>query len=126
MFKREPPEGCERVKVFEEMCRQPVAAPLFSCPDKNKVNFIPTGSAFCPVKILGPLLPTSDLMLKNSPNSGQNTALSSVTVELLSQVTTSLSDNSTSTTDSIEASVQQASWKLQTEEHTSTKNYVTN
>ncbi|MEQ2188295.1 hypothetical protein GOODEAATRI_013529 [Goodea atripinnis] len=26
--------------------------PLFSCPDKNKVNFIPRGSAFCPVKLL--------------------------------------------------------------------------
>lgn len=29
--------------------------PLFSCPDKNKVNFIPTGSAFCPVKLPGSL-----------------------------------------------------------------------
>lgn len=27
------------------------AVPLFSCPDKNKVNFIPTGSAFCPVRL---------------------------------------------------------------------------
>ncbi|XP_029444811.1 glucocorticoid-induced transcript 1 protein [Rhinatrema bivittatum] len=129
MFKREPPEGCERVKAFEEItCRQPLSAPLFSCPDKNKVNFIPTGSAFCPVKLLGPLLPASDLMLKNSPNSGQSTALSTVTVEhLSSQVTTSsLSDNSTSTTDSTEALVQQASWQLQTEEHSSTQNYVTN
>ncbi|KAG9333526.1 hypothetical protein JZ751_011454 [Albula glossodonta] len=57
MFKREPPEGCERVKVFEEMAsRQPDSAPLFSCPDKNKVNFIPTGSAFCPVRLPGPSL----------------------------------------------------------------------
>lgn len=31
------------------------ALPLFSCPDKNKVNFIPTGSAFCPVKLPGSL-----------------------------------------------------------------------
>lgn len=31
------------------------SAPLFSCPDKNKVNFIPTGSAFCPVKLPGSL-----------------------------------------------------------------------
>ncbi|KAJ8273838.1 hypothetical protein GJAV_G00106050 [Gymnothorax javanicus] len=55
MFKREPPEGCERVKVFEELAsRQPAdSAPLFSCPDKNKVNFIPTGSAFCPVRLPG-------------------------------------------------------------------------
>ncbi|XP_034409466.1 glucocorticoid-induced transcript 1 protein isoform X2 [Cyclopterus lumpus] len=53
MFKREPPEGCERVKVFEEMVSgRSKGFPLFSCPDKNKVNFIPRGSAFCPVKLL--------------------------------------------------------------------------
>lgn len=53
MFKREPPEGCERVKVFEEMVSgKSKGFPLFSCPDKNKVNFIPRGSAFCPVKLL--------------------------------------------------------------------------
>ncbi|XP_030013154.1 glucocorticoid-induced transcript 1 protein isoform X2 [Sphaeramia orbicularis] len=53
MFKREPPEGCERVKVFEELVsRKSKGFPLFSCPDKNKVNFIPQGSAFCPVKLL--------------------------------------------------------------------------
>ncbi|KAG7236736.1 hypothetical protein INR49_000447 [Caranx melampygus] len=44
--------------------RQPTSAsvPLFSCPDKNKVNFIPTGSAFCPVKLPGPLhlIPSSE------------------------------------------------------------------
>ncbi|XP_042291538.1 glucocorticoid induced 1a isoform X4 [Thunnus maccoyii] len=58
MFKREPPEGCEKIKAFEEMSsRQSASAsvPLFSCPDKNKVNFIPTGSAFCPVKLPGSL-----------------------------------------------------------------------
>lgn len=38
------------------------SAPLFSCPDKNKVNFIPTGSAFCPVKLPGSLhlIPASE------------------------------------------------------------------
>ncbi|RXN06625.1 glucocorticoid-induced transcript 1 protein-like [Labeo rohita] len=36
--------------------RQSATVPLFSCPDKNKVNFIPTGSAFCPVKLPGSLL----------------------------------------------------------------------
>ncbi|XP_067281343.1 glucocorticoid induced 1a isoform X2 [Pseudorasbora parva] len=57
MFKREPPEGCEKIKVFEEMTsRQSATVPLFSCPDKNKVNFIPTGSAFCPVKLPGSVL----------------------------------------------------------------------
>ncbi|KAB0393018.1 hypothetical protein E2I00_001678, partial [Balaenoptera physalus] len=133
MFKREPPEGCERVKVFEEMAsRQPIAAPLFSCPDKNKVNFIPTGSAFCPVKLLGPLLPASDLMLKNSPNSGQSSALATLTVEQLSSRVsfTSLSDG-TSVTGSTETSVQQPSQQpqqllqeLQGEEHISAQNYV--
>ncbi|XP_010795931.1 glucocorticoid-induced transcript 1 protein [Notothenia coriiceps] len=53
MFKREPPEGCEKIKVFEEMVSgKSKGFPLFSCPDKNKVNFIPRGSAFCPVKLL--------------------------------------------------------------------------
>ncbi|XP_044284518.1 glucocorticoid-induced transcript 1 protein isoform X2 [Varanus komodoensis] len=133
MFKREPPEGCERVKVFEEMStRQPVSAPLFSCPDKNKVNFIPTGSAFCPVKLLGPLLPASDLTLKSSPNSGQSTALSTLTVEQLSSRVSfsSLSDD-TSTMDSVEFLVQQPSQQspqllqeLPSEEHSSPQNYV--
>ncbi|XP_035464189.1 glucocorticoid-induced transcript 1 protein isoform X2 [Scophthalmus maximus] len=57
MFKREPPEGCEKVKVFEELVSgKSKGFPLFSCPDKNKVNFIPRGSAFCPVKLLCPSL----------------------------------------------------------------------
>ncbi|KAM6449981.1 glucocorticoid-induced transcript 1 protein isoform 2-T2 [Liasis olivaceus] len=133
MFKREPPEGCERVKVFEEVStRQPVSAPLFSCPDKNKVNFIPTGSAFCPVKLLGPLLPSSDLTLKGSPNSGQSTPLSTLTVEQLSsRVTFSSLLDDTSTTDSSEVLVQQPSQQspqllqeLQPEEHSSPQNYV--
>ncbi|KAM9698363.1 glucocorticoid-induced transcript 1 protein isoform 1-T1 [Dama dama] len=132
MFKREPPEGCERVKVFEEMAsRQPISAPLFSCPDKNKVNFIPTGSAFCPVKLLGPLLPASDLMLKNSPNSGPSSALATLTVEQLSSRVsfTSLSDD-TSIAGSPEASVQQPSQQQQFlqelpgEDHISAHNYM--
>ncbi|XP_078260614.1 protein FAM117B-like isoform X2 [Rhinoraja longicauda] len=67
-FKREPPEGCERVKAFEETSpKQLHEIPQFFCPDKNKVNFIPkSGSAFCLVSILKPLLPTQDLALKNS------------------------------------------------------------
>ncbi|XP_072339859.1 protein FAM117B isoform X4 [Scyliorhinus torazame] len=67
-FKREPPEGCERVKAFEETSpKQLHEIPQFFCPDKNKVNFIPkSGSAFCLVSILKPLLPTQDLTLKGS------------------------------------------------------------
>lgn len=92
MFKREPPEGCEKVRVSEEsmwvvfkfydksvthskgilmwptMCHfvlrpKPLEEiPPFLCPDRNKVNFIPnSGSAFCLVSILKPLLPTPDL-----------------------------------------------------------------
>ncbi|XP_066542825.1 protein FAM117B [Hoplias malabaricus] len=68
MFKREPPEGCERVKVFTEETqpRPPQEIPQFLCPDRNKVNFVPKiGSAFCLVSILKPLLPAPELSLKN-------------------------------------------------------------
>ncbi|XP_075127885.1 glucocorticoid-induced transcript 1 protein [Leptodactylus fuscus] len=106
MFKREPPEGCERVKVFEEMSsRQPAPTALLSCPDKNKVNFNPTGSAFCPVKLLGSLLIASDLTLKTLPNPSQSSPVSALTVEhLSSQVSSSsLNDNATSKVDNTES-----------------------
>ncbi|CAG04986.1 unnamed protein product, partial [Tetraodon nigroviridis] len=66
MFKREPPEGCERVKVFEEGMPRPLQEiPPFLCPDRNKVNFIPnSGSAFCLVSILKPLLPAPELSFR--------------------------------------------------------------
>ncbi|TNM94210.1 hypothetical protein fugu_002386 [Takifugu bimaculatus] len=66
MFKREPPEGCEKVKVFEEGMPKPLQEiPPFLCPDRNKVNFIPnSGSAFCFVSILKPLLPAPDLSFR--------------------------------------------------------------
>ncbi|XP_045560881.1 protein FAM117B-like [Salmo salar] len=84
MFKREPPEGCERVKVFTEETQskppQQVPCPLLRSkiaqqvpqfltgPDKNKVNFIPnSGSAFCLVSILKPLLPTTTQELNLKP-----------------------------------------------------------
>ncbi|KAE8580230.1 hypothetical protein XENTR_v10024367 [Xenopus tropicalis] len=71
MFKREPPEGCERVKVFEEGAPKPLhEIPPFYCPDKNKVNFIPkSGSAFCLVSILKPLLPNQEITFKGSTHS---------------------------------------------------------
>ncbi|XP_036401825.1 protein FAM117B-like [Megalops cyprinoides] len=66
MFKREPPEGCERIKVFEETPPRPEISQVL-CPDRNKVNFIPkSGSAFCLVSILKPLLPTQERPLKAS------------------------------------------------------------
>ncbi|XP_054616476.1 protein FAM117A isoform X2 [Dunckerocampus dactyliophorus] len=66
-FQRQPPEGCERVRVCEESmsaCRdEPLLQP--SCPDLNKVNFTPHGgSAFCPVSLLKPLLPSMDLLFR--------------------------------------------------------------
>ncbi|XP_074512432.1 protein FAM117A isoform X2 [Sebastes fasciatus] len=66
-FQREPPEGCERVRVCEEAmsaCQdEPRLQP--SCPDPNKVNFTPHGgSAFCPVSLLKPLLPSMDLLFR--------------------------------------------------------------
>ncbi|XP_012995536.2 protein FAM117B isoform X2 [Esox lucius] len=67
MFKREPPEGCEKVKVFEESIPRPLQdIPPFLCPDRNKVNFIPkSGSAFCLVSILKPLLPAPELSFRS-------------------------------------------------------------
>ncbi|KAM6945526.1 protein FAM117B-like [Aplochiton taeniatus] len=66
MFKREPPEGCEKVKVFEESIPRALReVPPFLCPDRNKVNFIPkSGSAFCLVSILKPLLPAPELSFR--------------------------------------------------------------
>lgn len=68
MFKREPPEGCERVKAFDEGSPKPLQEiPPFYCPDKNKVNFIPkSGSAFCLVSILKPLLPNQEFTFKGT------------------------------------------------------------
>ncbi|XP_036815403.1 protein FAM117B isoform X1 [Oncorhynchus mykiss] len=100
MFKREPPEGCERVKVFTEetQSKPPQQVPQFlTGPDRNKVNFIPnSGSAFCLVSILKPLLPTTiqernlepvlptttqELSLK-SPVAGPNLTLSPLSTPL--------------------------------------------
>ncbi|XP_076868466.1 glucocorticoid-induced transcript 1 protein isoform X2 [Brachyhypopomus gauderio] len=49
VFKRVPPEGCEKIRVFEETASH--GFPVISCPDKNRVSFIPTGAGpFCPVR----------------------------------------------------------------------------
>ncbi|XP_035618351.1 glucocorticoid induced 1a isoform X1 [Oncorhynchus keta] len=93
MFKREPPEGCEKIKVFEEMSsRQSASVPLFSCPDKNKVNFISTGSAFCPVRLTPGALHlsvTSDP--DDDPEAGPSSMMSAFCRVLPSQVHTSTS-----------------------------------
>uniref|UniRef100_A0A8C1E6T4 Family with sequence similarity 117 member A n=1 Tax=Cyprinus carpio carpio TaxID=630221 RepID=A0A8C1E6T4_CYPCA len=67
VFQREPPEGCERVRVSEEaiLACHGNASLQPSCPDPNKVNFTPHGgSAFCPVSLLKPLLPSMDLLFR--------------------------------------------------------------
>uniref|UniRef100_A0A3B4AL81 Family with sequence similarity 117 member Aa n=1 Tax=Periophthalmus magnuspinnatus TaxID=409849 RepID=A0A3B4AL81_9GOBI len=86
-FQREPPEGCEKVRVWEETSTvdQPKCTAIASCPDPKKVNFTPHGgSAFCPVSLLKPLLPSMDLLFRSlsvspasnladqSPSSGKN------------------------------------------------------
>ncbi|NWH72708.1 F117A protein, partial [Piaya cayana] len=68
MFKREPPEGCERVRAFEEAFSQsPDGTFQPSCPDKNKVHFHPTGSAFCPVSLVKPLFPDVGFLFRGFP-----------------------------------------------------------
>lgn len=96
MFKREPPEGCERVKVFDELVSgKSKGFPLFSCPDKNKVNFIPRGSAFCPVKLL-----CSSLFSPISPSFNGNSGLA--TQVTLTQPTVPAATFSSSTERSVE------------------------
>ncbi|XP_033944361.1 protein FAM117A isoform X2 [Pseudochaenichthys georgianus] len=66
-FQREPPEGSERVQVCKDQMSASRDVPLLqpSCPDRNKVNFTPHGgSAFCPVSLLKPLLPSMDLLFR--------------------------------------------------------------
>ncbi|XP_068775472.1 protein FAM117A isoform X5 [Struthio camelus] len=65
MFKREPPEGCEKVRAFEEALSPSPDQPFQpSCPDKNKVHFNPTGSAFCPVSLVKPLFPNVGFLFR--------------------------------------------------------------
>ncbi|XP_030611271.1 protein FAM117A-like [Archocentrus centrarchus] len=67
-FQREPPEGCERVRVWEEISapQKHKTAFISSCPDPNKVNFTPYGgSAFCPVSLPKPLLPSMDVLFRS-------------------------------------------------------------
>ncbi|XP_074705444.1 protein FAM117A isoform X7 [Strix aluco] len=68
MFKREPPEGCEKVRAFEETSSPSPDQPFRpSCPDKNKVHFNPTGSAFCPVSLVKPLFPNVGFLFRGFP-----------------------------------------------------------
>uniref|UniRef100_A0A8D3DWW1 Family with sequence similarity 117 member A n=1 Tax=Scophthalmus maximus TaxID=52904 RepID=A0A8D3DWW1_SCOMX len=66
-FQREPPEGCDIAFWTRKTCIEYGEEPLLhpSCPDPNKVNFTPHGgSAFCPVSLLKPLLPSMDLLFR--------------------------------------------------------------
>ncbi|NXW36532.1 F117A protein, partial [Phaetusa simplex] len=70
VFKREPPEGCEKVRAFEEASSPSPDQPFQpSCPDKNKVHFNPTGSAFCPVSLVKPLFPNVGFLFRGFPAS---------------------------------------------------------
>ncbi|NXJ70155.1 F117A protein, partial [Rostratula benghalensis] len=80
VFKREPPEGCEKVRAFEEAFSPSPEQPFQpSCPDKNKVHFNPTGSAFCPVSLVKPLFPNVGFLFRgfsasSSPGTGTFTS----------------------------------------------------
>lgn len=77
--------------------RQSATVPLFSCPDKNKVNFISTGSAFCPVKLPGSLLQHSSSQQedkeKQDPQAGPSSLyhLAPQSYHMPTQVSTSTS-----------------------------------
>uniref|UniRef100_UPI00358E121F glucocorticoid-induced transcript 1 protein-like isoform X1 n=1 Tax=Myxine glutinosa TaxID=7769 RepID=UPI00358E121F len=80
MFKREPPEGCEKVKVFEDIQLKHMGqVPLLCCPDKNKVNFVPkTVSAFCPVSTIKPSLLTVEPSFRAFPGAGGPVVLTTI------------------------------------------------
>ncbi|XP_057673922.1 protein FAM117A isoform X1 [Corythoichthys intestinalis] len=67
-FKRQPPEGSEPLPMCQDTmlaCPNELLNLQPSCPDLNKVNFTPHGgSAFCPVSLLKPLLPSMDLLFR--------------------------------------------------------------
>ncbi|CAI5790116.1 Hypothetical predicted protein [Podarcis lilfordi] len=70
VFKREPPEGCEKIRAFEEAAPpSPDQTFLPSCPDKNKVHFNPTGSAFCRFSLVKPFIPTVDFLFRDFSSS---------------------------------------------------------
>ncbi|XP_061445646.1 protein FAM117A [Rhineura floridana] len=70
VFKREPPEGCEKIRAFEEVAPpSPDQTFLPSCPDKNKVHFNPTGSAFCQFSLVKPFIPNVDFLFRDFASS---------------------------------------------------------
>lgn len=55
---------CNQSPIFSLACHGNASLQP-SCPDPNKVNFTPHGgSAFCPVSLLKPLLPSMDLLFR--------------------------------------------------------------
>uniref|UniRef100_A0A8C7DZJ9 Family with sequence similarity 117 member A n=1 Tax=Naja naja TaxID=35670 RepID=A0A8C7DZJ9_NAJNA len=67
VFKREPPEGCEKIHASEEAVPDQPFLP--SCPDKNKVYFKPTGSAFCQFSLVKPFIPKINILYRDSSSS---------------------------------------------------------
>ncbi|ETE62018.1 hypothetical protein L345_12229, partial [Ophiophagus hannah] len=67
VFKREPPEGCEKIHASEEAVPDQPFLP--SCPDKNKVYFKPTGSAFCQFSLVKPFIPKVNILYRDFSSS---------------------------------------------------------
>lgn len=52
--------------IYSSTIQKLKPAVISSCPDPNKINFTPHGgSAFCPVSLLKPLLPSMDLLFRS-------------------------------------------------------------
>ncbi|XP_053122485.1 protein FAM117A isoform X2 [Hemicordylus capensis] len=124
VFKREPPEGCEKIHAFEEVAPlSPDQTFLPSCPDKNKVHFNPTGSAFCRFSLVKPLIPNVDFLFRDfssSPSPMLPSTFSSCqptsTVPILSLQKDSRGDNFSETPKS--PSLNLESWKRNQAEDT--------
>ncbi|XP_039189128.1 protein FAM117A isoform X3 [Crotalus tigris] len=67
VFKREPPEGCEKIHASEEIVSDLPVLP--SSPDKNKVYFNPTGSAFCQFSLVKSLIPKVNILYRDFSSS---------------------------------------------------------
>ncbi|XP_042327853.1 protein FAM117A isoform X2 [Sceloporus undulatus] len=123
VFKREPPEGCEKVRAFEEVVPPSPDQPFQpSCPDKNKVHFNPTGSAFCQFSLVKPLIPSVDFLFRDFSTSNPvppgtfSSCQSSSTVPVLSLQKDSRGDNFSENPPSLPLSLE--SWKRHQAEDT--------
>ncbi|XP_054848225.1 protein FAM117A [Eublepharis macularius] len=87
VFKREPPEGCEKIRASEEVVPQSSNETFLpSCPDKNKVHFNPTGSAFCRFSLVKPLIPNVDFLFRDFSSSPSSVPLGTCSCQPTSKV----------------------------------------